>query len=272
MRKFFKSSDDFFSIISLQIGKPKSIKLVATGWTNFVYIVKSKQGKFVFRFPRNNFFSQALIKECQFLNSLNNEKLNLPVPKLNLCYYKNMPFSFHKYIKGKTLDKCRLFKWQKRALAKDIVNFLFVLSKFNPKMKLPKTSTFLSRLAKVSDSKTYDLSKHQPLIMAEKEGLVLTHGDLNPGNILLRKGKLVAIMDFAFVSYSSPVDDIARLIGRLKGGFDEFLIPEFEQQFCQKVKKTELRNIISVWNYVEYKYIGYIKKFHRDIILPKRIS
>lgn len=272
MRKFFKCSDDFFSIISSQIGKPKSVKLISTGWTNFVYIAKSKKGKFVFRFPRNHFFSQAIVKECEFLKQLTKFNKNLPIPDLQLCFYKNKPYSMHKYISGKAMDKCKFFSWQKRKLAKDIVNFLFILSKFKPDIKLPKTSTFLARLSKVSGQDGYDLSKHKPLIQAEKKCLVLSHGDLNPGNIIIRNGKLKAIVDFAFVSYSSPLDDITRLTGRLDGDFKKYLFPIFENKFGLKVKESEIKALKSVWYYVEYKYVGYIKVYHRDIVLPKQFS
>lgn len=272
MRKFFKNLDDFFSIINSQIGKPKSVKLVSTGWTNFVYIARSKKGKFVFRFPRNLFFARALEKECEFLQQLYQHDSTLPIPKLRLFYYKNRPYSVHRYIPGKSMTQARLLKYQKTRVAKEIVEFLFALSNFTPNMKLPKTSTFLARLSKVSGKGGYDLSKHAPLIYAEKQYLTLTHGDLNPGNIIIKNGRLKAVLDFAFVSYCSPLDDVARLIGRLQCDFAKFLLPVFERKFNIKVSESDVENLTGVWNYVEQKYVEYIKLNHPDIILPKNFS
>ena len=43
---FFVPSDDFENVIS-------SLKPITTGWTNIVYKVYGKNGKYYFRFPRD---------------------------------------------------------------------------------------------------------------------------------------------------------------------------------------------------------------------------
>lgn len=272
MRKFFKETDNFFDIINLQLEDVKSIKQESSGWTNFVFIVSTKAGKFVFRFPRNAFFANALVKECMFLQQLGGKELGVMLPKLKLCYYKSKPYSVHEYIKGKSLSKAKLFFWQKKRIAKDIAEFLLALSKIKTAFKLPKTSTFLNQLSKVSDKQGYDIKKHQPLVLAEKQGLILTHGDLNPGNLIVKNGKLVAVVDFAFVSYSSVFNDVSRLLARCEKSFEKHLIKAFENKFNLRVDAKQICALQSVWQYVEKKYVEYIKLNHPDIILPKKFA
>ena len=272
MRKYFKVSDDFFSIMQSYLPTIKSYKHISTGWTNFVFIAKAKNGKFVFRFPRNHFFSEALEKECQFLAEFNNSFPDAKVPQIKLLNFKGRPFSVYPYINGKPLSQCKLSKRNKKRLAEDVLCFLNQLGQFSPTMKLERTSQFLRRLAKVSGEGDYDLKKHLALIKAEGRGLVLTHGDLNPGNILISKGRVVCIFDFAFVSYSSKLDDIARLTGRLGEDYFDYFAKQFKSVYGTDLSRKQIDDLISVWDYVEQKYVQYIKAKHPDIVLPSKFS
>lgn len=267
MRKFFINSDDFFYIINSQMKGVKSIKQISTGWTNFVFEVKAMGGKYIFRFPRNDFFAAQLEKECSFLASFDHKLLPAKVPKIKLCYFKGRPYSRHAAIKGKPIEKCNLSKRKTERLAKDMLNFLDALSKISTKVKLPTTSQFLRELSLVSGGE-YDLSKHAALEIEEQKGLVLSHGDFNPGNILVRRGKMYGVLDFAFVSYSTPLDDVARIVGR-RGSLAKFILPQLQLRGETSDAETRIEKLCEVWRYVEQKYIEYIKREHRDIILPE---
>lgn len=274
MRKYFVSSDDFFYIMKTALPSVKKVKLISTGWTNFVYVASSKKGRYIFRFPRNDFFSQALVKECTFVEEMSEHKLSFKYPKLQLKYYKHRPYSMHRQLAGKSLSDCKLSKRKKERLAKDVCLFMQELQNIKPKMKLKTTSQFLANLSKVSGKGVgYDLSNHAPLIQAEKDdGLVLTHGDLNPGNIIIKHGRMVGVLDFAFVSFSSPLDDLARLIGRSDESYFIPLKNAFKRAFKMEIRDEEINSLISVWDYVEEKYVDYIRREHPDILLPEKFS
>ena len=270
MRKFFKDSDDFFYIINSQVKSVKSISQISTGWTNFVFRVKARDGTYIFRFPRNDFFSKQLEKECAFLASFDHTLLSVKIPKMKLCSFIGRPFSVHKALKGKPLSKCKLHFWQKQKLAWSAAKFLMEFSSIHTSMPLPTTSEFLRQLSLVSGT-GYELKKHTPLIYAERRGLVLSHGDFNPGNILIRHGKMCGVLDFAFVSYSSPLDDIARLVGRMPT-LKDFMFYQLEKIGFDESDKALVMQICGVWDYVEQRYIEYIKREHPDIILPEKES
>ncbi len=274
MRKFFVNSDDFFYIIKTALPSVKKVKLISTGWTNFVYVASSRRGKYIFRFPRNDFFSQQLVKECKFIEKIADQKISFLIPKLELRFYKHKPYSMHKLLAGRPLSNCTLSSRKKERLAKDVCLFVQELQIIKPKMNLPTTSKFLENLSKVSGKGVgYDLTKHASLIQAENEnGLVLSHGDLNPGNIIMRRGRMVGVLDFAFVSYSSPLDDLARLIGRSDESYFILLKNAYQKAFKQEINDEDIKALISVWDYVEEKYVDYIRREHPDILLPEKFS
>jgi len=71
MNKFFTTKDNFENIIESVLGDVDEVSLIATGWTNFVYKVRKGNNRYIFRFPRNTFFSNVLDKEHFTLGVLN---------------------------------------------------------------------------------------------------------------------------------------------------------------------------------------------------------
>ena len=66
---FFKIHDDFENIIKKNTLKDREItKLsrITTGWTNIVYEVETDDGNYFFRFPRDEFWSRTIVKDCEF--------------------------------------------------------------------------------------------------------------------------------------------------------------------------------------------------------------
>jgi len=68
-----------------------------------------------------------------------------------------------------------------------------------------------------------------------------------------------AIIDFAFVSASSKINDVSRLIGRLPADFHELMLNAYNEKFNTNITMEEVNSLISVWNYVEEHYINYMR-------------
>lgn len=267
---FFTLKDDFQEIIGNILGQKKlSVEKISTGWTNYVFFAKAGKKKYIFRFPRNDFFAETLIKEESFCKLIKN-KISYKIPDIKLFYDKERPFTMHKYINGKTLTECcnSLTEKQKKQLGKDIARFIYEIQKIKvDNLKLPLLSDFLEGLSKVGDE-NYDLSNHDVLKKLEKNA-ILSHADFNPGNIVLnKKNRMFAVLDFAFVSYTSDIVDISRMIGRLPEDFHNCLIEEYNKYLKTNVNVKSIYEIIDVWKYVEEKYIIYMKKNHPDVCLP----
>lgn len=270
MVKHFTIDDDFNLIIKQFFPRAKNICQISTGWTNFVFKARIKKNWWIFRFPRNSFFSKVLLKEVKVCYTLQKEKLNVKLPKLKLLYYKNKPFSIHKMIKGVPLTECKLNDRQMTKIAKEICLFLKKINRVKLSIRLPLASTFLKDLSFVSGG-DYNLQMHNRLKKMEKQKKVFSHGDLNPGNILIKGKKIVGILDFAFACRSTPINDLARLIERLPDCQRKLFLHEYERYFNQKINLDELSDLIAMWEYVEDRYIEYIKKKHPDIQLPKSV-
>lgn len=270
MRKFFKDSDDFFYIIISQLKRVESVRQISTGWTNFVFEVRAKSGKYIFRFPRNDFFSQQLEKECTFLAGIDRKLLPVKVPNIKLCYFKGRPYSVHRALKGKPLSECGFRRRKLKKIAKQLLDFLEKLALVKTHVNLPTTSQFLKNLSLVGGGE-YDISRHFPLEEEERRKLVLSHGDFNPGNILIKWGKVCGVLDFAFVSRSSPLDDVARIVGRYPR-ISKYLFDELRKRGAPADIKKRVFALCDVWSYVEERYVDYIKREHRDIILPDKLS
>lgn len=266
---FFTTSDDFRDIIEKQVGVDVQISQIATGWTNFVFSVKANGNSYIFRFPRNSFFAGVLEKEVAFSKFIRN-KIKTQIPHLEIDYDRNRPYTMHKKIEGRSLTEvyCELSKENKVEVARQIAEFIYQLQKVSLKgftFNLPTTSQFLEELSHVDDE-YYDLDRHKALVEMEQGGLVLNHADLNPGNVLIDEdNKMCAILDFAFVSLSSDINDVSRLIGRLPEDFHEIMLDAYNDKFKSKVSMEQINKLIGVWNYVEEHYINYMKINHPEI-------
>ena len=204
MNSFFTLNDNFEMIINKNLNKVLNIEQIKTGWTNFVFTAKKNDGNvFFFRFPRNDFFARKIVKEVKFNNFIK-DKISIKTTNLQLFYDNNRPYSVHKQINGKNLYEVydKMTEKQKQQLADDISLFLLELQSINCKNIdfIETLSSFLYELAEISkiEGCEYNFNNHCELINKEKfEPMVLNHGDLNPGNILMNNDyKIEAIIDF----------------------------------------------------------------------------
>lgn len=274
-QKYFDLDDDFEKIIKKHFKDSKDIFQVKTGWTNFVYHVTSGKTSYFFRFPRNDFFSDALVKEYNFCVFLKG-KISFKIPKLKLFYDNGRPYTLHREIKGESLSDCynELNDKEKQKLAKDIVKMVYEFANIDykeyPDKNFQKVSNFLDNLSNVSQN-GYDIKEHDFLKSLEKNHMILSHGDLNPGNLILRNHKLVAVIDFAFAGISSEFVDISRIVGRTPSEFKDMIVSAYEKKFQTKIDLENINNLEKTWSYVEEKYILYIKQNHPTIVLPSLV-
>lgn len=270
MRKYFDCKTNFDYIISKKV-KPMKLTKIQTAWTNFVYKVETKNDVFLFRFPRNTFFKKALEKEI-FVSNYINDFISFKVNILEKNLYNNKLYSIHKFINGESLSSCyeNFTNQDINMFAKAITNCIYEIQNIqNLKLKLPLLSDFLIELTKTNKYSYFDKCIFEKLIFLEKQQSIFVHGDLNPGNIIIKDNKIEAIIDFAFAGKSSPLVDLSRIIGRLPVNFKSSLIYEYEKKFNTKVKEEDLSYLIMLWSYIEKNYIKYIEKECTDIVLPK---
>lgn len=276
---FFSVFENFEEIIKTNVKGVRAVEKIATGWTNYVFVAKTRTGRYIFRFPRNVFFASAMEKEITVT-----QWMRKVFPKLTVNLQKGMAdgriFSRHKMKKGLTLTAYygKLKLRQKERLTKDLVNYLIRLQEKTPffeqmfrnhtEVLRERLSDFLMRLSYVNGDENYPVSPIQ--FLEEVETPALVHGDLNPGNILINKrGRLKAVLDYAFFSHSTPFADAARIIGRMPDDFQ----PMFEKEFLRQTGQClpdYLPSLMAMWKTVEEDYIAYIHRECPDIVLPER--
>lgn len=267
--KFFTTQDNFKTIIEKNVGNVKTMNQISTGWTNFVFDVQTDNANYIFRFPRNDFFAGVLEKEVAFSKFLRN-KIKTPISHIEIGYDDGRPFTMHQKIKGRSLTEMYplLSAEDKVRVADQVAEFIYEMQHTSLDgfdVKLPTTSKFLEDLSHVDDA-YYDFSKHDSLVELEQNEQVLNHADLNPGNVLIDENNNVcAILDFAFVSTSSKINDVSRLIGRLPEDFHETMLSSYNNRFKSNVTMEEVKKLIQVWNYVEEHYINYMREHQPEI-------
>ena len=237
MSRYFTQEDNLISIINEEFEQIENVEQVKEGWTNYVFNVKSGGKEFIVRFPRNEFFANALIKEVEFYNFIG-DKVDFVTPKVNLRWFNGKPFAYHEKIEGESLEVVypNLTFEEKWEIARELAKALYKLScvkDFGGK-DFETVSSFLGRLSTVGQ-KDYDLGVYNIFKAVESEGVVLLHGDLNPSNIIIKDKKFYGIIDFAFAGLSAKYMDLARLISRTEGEFSVMLIGGIENVYKDKI-------------------------------------
>ena len=268
--RYFRLSDNFREIISKVIADKKidTMTLIPTGWTNIVYEVKTDDGSYFFRFPRDEFWSRTIVKDYEFTHYIYG-KTNFNTIKLELFYDNERPFSMHKKIEGTPLAEKmnELNEEQITCISNEIAQFMNEIHNLDySKSKIFKTNNIGLKLKDFLDEllsfhiteENRQFWKMVPNVKEETNCLV--HGDLNSSNILLDENNhIAAIIDFGFAGYGNKYDDIARIIGRCPDTFRDKIVNSYEE--CSNINLSEqiLNQNIETWNNIDNAYIDYMK-------------
>lgn len=265
---FFNLNEDFESIIhkSMPNCKIYNAKLIPTGWTNIVYEVETDKGNYFFRFPRDEFWSRTIVKDCEFSKYIN-KKTDYKTVELKLLYDNGRPFSMHKKIEGIPLAEKmnNLSNKEIEGISKDIAKFMYQLHNIKDEKNNIFTVTnigtnltdFLDELLNKHIDETGRKFWNKKNINNKEKCLV--HGDLNSSNILLDKNNNVtAIIDFGFAGFGNKYNDIGRIIGRCPENFKSNIIEKYEECSKEKLDNNFLEENIETWNKIDNSYIDYM--------------
>ncbi|MBO7717983.1 phosphotransferase [Candidatus Saccharibacteria bacterium] len=267
MASFFTTKDPLDQIITeaLPDKRVEKTKHIITGWTNIVIEVKTNDGSFFFRFPRNPFWSKMIEKDAAVCNFVDG-KTSFYTPQMRLCYdAKKRPFSVHEKIEGYTLGD-RIYHLSHTAMtgvAYDIAKFIKELSGIDLRNAPSKVKYPLSKFLKELDYKHYKnhIDKDHEFIK-ETETKNLVHGDLNLGNILLDENdKVIGVIDFCFAGTGNPNMDVARIVSRPAP-------KEFEEAFLSQFNDIdEINRMKTAWHHIDNGYAEHIRTNFPEINL-----
>ena len=270
-KTYFDIDEDFEGIIkdAFNDKKIEEVSKISTGWTNIVFNVKTNKGEYFFRFPRDEFWSRTIVKDCEF-SSFINGKTEFETAKLELFHdNKGRPFSVHKKIEGTVLaDKMdKLSSDDIKNISNDIAKFMYQLHNVDYETEKIfkinniglKLNEFLDELLTKHVSKE-DMEFWKNKSCEEKTECVV-HGDLNSSNVLINdNNEVVAFIDFGFGGYGNKYDDIARIIGRTPKEFKNEIIKSYEEYSTTKLNEKILDNEIQTWTNIDNAYINYMRK------------
>lgn len=270
-KNFFELNEDYEKIITntLKDKKINTFKQISTGWTNIVYEVSTNEGNFFFRFPRDEFWSRTIVKDCALAQYIYG-KTDFNTVKPDLYYDNGRPYSVHTKIEGTVLaDKMNeLSQDEVDNISSDISKFMYQLH--NVDLNENKISEqheshlklvdFLNELLILHVSKEdrtfWDIKE-----FSKKENNCLVHGDLNSSNVLLDENNRVsAFIDFGFAGYGNKYFDISRIIGRCPESFKDSIVKNYENYSNKELDKNILDNEIEIWTNIDNGYINYMRK------------
>lgn len=268
MANFFTTADPLDEIIRATLPEKRVLETrhILTGWTNIVIEVKTDDGAYFFRFPRNPFWSRMIVKDAAVCNFVEG-KTSFYTPQMRLCRdEQGRPFSVHAKIEGYTLGD-RIYHLSHTALtgvAYDTAKFIRELSGIDLRAAPEDVKYPLSQFLYELDHEHYDehIDADHEYIKAT-EGSQLVHGDLNLGNILLDENdKMIGVIDFCFAGTGNPNMDVARMVSRpTPEGFEDMFLSQFADE------ADEVDRMRTAWKHIDAGYAGHIRAHFPEINL-----
>ena len=237
-----------------------NIDYIPHGMTNYVFDVQTKDGNYIFRFPREkmwnkHFKNEFLISDFILKNS------NLKISHIILKKQNNNLYSIHKKIIGMScFDKFKnSTKKEKIFILNQLVNIIFIMQSLKPKKNFVKVSKFFDDLP-VTKMEYYDIKRHDIVKFAEEQNSVFCHGDFHLNNMIYTEDNNIALLDLSFGGISSQYLDLTRLLRELTTYYQKTLIDIFEDKFKLNADKMLIDELISFWNYILYCYKIFLEK------------
>lgn len=215
-------------LANYNLGEYKGFKLFAHGAGQTTVLLKTNLGKYVLRYYENRPIKHVLF-EIKLFQYLSNKKFPVPAVLTNrlgkfLGRYRGKPYILTKFINGKhAKNPNKFFVRKKLAKIIKIVAWLHKLTKLYKPAYFNNREEFNAKYCWHAYQKSLrKVNKKEREFWLKKElaGLEfpksmpkgLCHADLNYGNFLFQKGKVVAVLDFDMSFYTFLVYDIANLI------------------------------------------------------------
>lgn len=208
---------------------PASVELLGSGWDNTVFRINDQ---FVFRFPRRDVAVELIQTEIQCLPVIAGRlAVAIPVPlyggRPSAAY--PWPFAGYRYVAGHTAHREPLDLSRRRALAASIATFLKVLHAAPPDV-LPEGAIPFDTLARLDARRRRSGTENRLAFLAARgatnEGdavlaaidqapappaasqLVIVHGDLHVGQLLVGEDGLAGVIDWGDLHLGHPAVDL----------------------------------------------------------------
>lgn len=222
------------------LGKINSLYLIKGGLINTNFLVSTSNGNFIIRFLRKKLSKDYLDRkaiEFYVLEEFKKRKFpyKIPQPIKNssgkiIGLFNSRRFFVYPYISGEEVKK--LNNSQIREIAKGLAIYHNYIEKIplttNKKnvsdltwvarnyveMGKVRPKNKLDRLMK-KNLEFFNNELQKNIIMCFKERRILAHGDFQQSNLLFSKNKLIAILDFDNIDWSSRMKDISISIKRV---------------------------------------------------------
>ena len=271
IKEFFEPEENFSNMIeqALPGQKIENLNLITTGWTNIVYEAETQTGDYFFRFPRDEFWTRTIVKDCEFSKYING-KTSFQTVQLEELSYNKRPFIIHRKIEGVPLAEKidDMTPEELSQVSKEIAKFMYELHNVKyEKNDVFKTDNiglnlvdFLNELIeKHIHEENKKFWKYDEFI--KKENTCLVHGDLNLSNILIDENNhITGVIDFGFAGFGNKYFDIARVLSRnCPATFKEKVIKNYEQLSNSKLDANILDTEIKLWKEIDSNYIKYMK-------------
>jgi len=283
-----------------KLGKIKNIKLIKEGLINNNFIFNTDNGKYIIRFIRKRFdndflkFRNIEFKVINFLKN-NNYPYHLPIPIKNnknliLSIVNKKHYWVYKFLPGNQTDELNISKI--KSIAKGLAQYHKIIQKINIKTNKKKLKNIGWLIKEYNNMKIIIPKNKLDKLMLDNIDLfeshlhhirntkftgkmILAHSDFQKRNLLFNKNKLISVLDFDNLGWSTISKDLAISLKSTcitNGNFDDKKQTAYlkEYQKFNKLTIFEIKQIKSliIRNYCTtfwWAYKGNIKDQKRRL-------